>query len=88
VCLFFVGVRVTVFVHMFVNEFVHTYVMMSDWCCIIVCGEHAEETMLVPTISARSIMSRLASFGDHSFNVIGPRLWNLLLIHIKYNGTL
>jgi len=31
---------------------------------------------------------KLVGVGDHSFNVIGPQLWNLLPIHIKCSGTL
>jgi len=78
---------VLVFEQMFVNEFGHTCVMMS------VSGERAEEIMLcmaytfVPTISARSVVNKLVNFGDCSFKVIGPRLWNSLPIHIKCSGT-
>ena len=32
--------------------------------------------------------TKLASFGDRSFRVVGPRLWNALPIDIKYCRTL
>ena len=32
--------------------------------------------------------TKLASFGDRSFRVVGPRLWNSLPIDIKCSGTL
>ena len=32
--------------------------------------------------------TKLASFGDRSFRVVGPRLWNALPIDIKCCGTL
>ena len=32
--------------------------------------------------------TKLASFGDRSFRVMGPRLWNALPIVIKCCGTL
>ena len=32
--------------------------------------------------------TKMASFGDRSFCVVGPRLWNPLTIRIKWCGTL
>ena len=34
------------------------------------------------------LRTKLASFGDRSFRVVGPRLWNALPIDIKCCGTL
>ena len=35
-----------------------------------------------------NVNTKRVSVGDHSFNVIGPQLWNSLSIHIKCGGSL
>ena len=72
----------------------YVYVSMSERYYTIVSGEHVEETMLCRRTCwfqqdlLQGPRTKLVSFGDRSFNVIGRRLRHLLPMNTKFSGTL